>query len=133
MDQQEDIQIQQAQKEIEKILGTIKTEIPIFLFAQVGQNDVFCDAARQALRFFRQLTDKIVLREFNLNHESAQKWQVEYSPTLIFDPERYNIRWLGAPMGEEGRIFIEALILIGLQTSNLNEQSLQVIKRIANT
>jgi len=130
MDQQPDIQAEEAQKEIERILGAIKTEIPIFLYAQPGQNDVFTDTARQAVRFFRQLTDKIVLREFNLYHESAKKWGVEYSPTLIFDPDRYNIRWLGAPLGEEGRIFLEALILIGLQESNLNEQSRQVINRI---
>ncbi|MDH4207060.1 MAG: FAD-dependent oxidoreductase [Desulfobacteraceae bacterium] len=130
MDQQEDTQILEAQKEIERILGAIKAEIPIFLYAQPGQNDVFTDTARQAIRFFRQLTDKIALREFNLNHESAKKWNVEYSPTMVFDPDRYNIRWLGAPLGEEGRIFLEALILIGLQKSNLNEQSLQVIKRI---
>ncbi len=130
MDQQEDIQVLEAQKEIERILGAIKAEIPIFLFTQPGQNDVFSDTARQAIRFFRQLTDKIVLREFNLYHESAKKWNVEYSPTLVFDPDRYNIRWLGAPLGEEGRIFLEALILIGLQKSNLNEQSLQVLKRI---
>ena len=130
MDQQEDTQILEAQKEIERILSAIKAEIPIFLYAQPGQNDVFTDTARQAIRFFRQLTDKIVLREFNLNHESAKKLNVEYSPTLVFNPDRYNIRWLGAPLGKEGRIFLEALILIGLQTSNLNEQSLQVIKRI---
>ena len=55
---------------------------------------------------------------------------VQQSPTLVFDPDRYNIRWLGAPIGEEGRIFLEALILIGSQKSNLNEQSLQVIKKI---
>jgi thioredoxin reductase (NADPH) len=130
MDQQEDIQELEAQKEIERILGAIKAEIPIFLYAQPGQNDVFTDTARQAIRFFRQLTDKIVLREFNLYHESAKKLNVESSPTLVFDPDRYNIRWLGAPLGEEGRIFLEAVILIGLQRSNLNEQSLQVIKRI---
>ena len=130
MEQQEDTQILEAQKEIERILGAIKAEIPIFLYAQPGQNDVFTDTARQAVRFFRQLTDKIVLREFNLYHESAKKLNVEYSPTLVFDPDRYNIRWLGAPLGEEGRIFLEALILIGLRKSNLNEQSLQVIKRI---
>jgi len=130
MDQQEDIQILEAQREIERILGTIKTEIPIVLYAQPGQNDVFTDVARQAIRFFRQLTDKIILREFNLYHESAKKLNVEHSPTLVFNPDRYNIRWLGAPLGEEGRIFLEALILIGLQKSNLNQQSLQVIQRI---
>ena len=126
----EEIQIQQAQREIAKLLGGINTEILILLFAQPGKNDVFSDAARQAIRFFRQITDKIILREYDLTHESAKKWNVEYSPTLVFDPDRYNIRWLGAPMGEEVRIFLEALILIGSQKSNLNEQSIQVIKKI---
>jgi thioredoxin reductase (NADPH) len=130
MDPKEETQMLEAQQEITRILGSIKREIPIFLYTQPGQNDVFSDAARQAIRFFRQLTDKIVIREFNLNHKSAQKWNVESSPTLIFDPDHYNIRWLGAPLGEEGRIFLEALILIGLQESNLSEQSRQVIKRI---
>jgi len=130
MNQDEYTEIQDAQKEIAKILGAIQTEVPIFLYTQPGQNDVFSDAARQAVRFFRQVTDKIVFREFDLSHESAKKQKIEYSPTLVFDPERYNIRWLGAPLGEEGRIFLEALILIGLQKSNLNEQSRQIIKRI---
>ncbi|MGD9082657.1 MAG: FAD-dependent oxidoreductase [Desulfobacterales bacterium] len=130
MDQREDIQMQQVQRELAELFQAIHDEIPIFLFVQPGKNDVFCDAARQALRFFRQLTDKIVLREYNLSHEAAQKWEVNDSPTLIFDPDRYNIRWLGAPLGEEGRIFLEALMLIGSQKSNLNEQSLQVIKKI---
>jgi len=128
--QPDEAQILEAQREITKMLEGINIDIPIFLFAQPGKNDVFSDAARQAIRFFRQLTDKLVMREFDLNHPSAEKWNVEYSPTLLFDPDRYNIRWLGAPMGEEGRIFLEALILIGSQKSNLNEQSLQVIQRI---
>ena len=130
MNQREDIQIEQVQREIAELFQAIHVEIPIFLFAQPGKNDVFSDAARQALRFFRQVTDKIVLREYDLSHETAQKWEVKNSPTLIFDPDRYNIRWLGAPLGEEGRIFLEALILMGSQKSNLNEQSLQVIKKI---
>ena len=130
MNQEEEIQTQEAQREIAKLFGGIKNDIPIFLFAQPGENDVFSDAARQAIRFFRQITDKIVMREFDLGHKLASKWNVKHSPTLVFDPDHYNIHWLGAPLGEEGRIFLEALILIGSQQSNLNEQSLQVIKKI---
>ena len=130
MNQLDEAQIQQVQREISELLSGITNEIPIVLFTQPGKNDVFSDAARQTLRFFRELTDKIVLREFNLDHELAKKLNVQQSPTLVFDPDRYNIRWLGAPIGEEGRIFLEALILIGSQKSNLNEQSLQVIKKI---
>ncbi|MFC1812380.1 FAD-dependent oxidoreductase [Thermodesulfobacteriota bacterium] len=128
--QPDEVQTQEDQKKIAKLFNELTVDIPLFLFAQPGKNDVFSDVARQAFRFFRQLTDKIVLKEYSLDHELAAKWNVEHSPTILFDPERYNIRWLGAPMGEEGRIFLEALILIGTRTSNLNEQSLQVIQRI---
>jgi thioredoxin reductase (NADPH) len=91
---------------------------------------VFSDAARQAVRFFRQFTDKIVIREFNLDHPSAVERNVTHSPTLILDPDRYSIRWLGAPLGEEGRIFLEALLLVGRRESNLGAESLGVLKKI---
>ena len=62
--------------------------------------------------------------------KKAQQWNVQASPTLLFDPDNYNLRWLGAPLGEEGRIFLEALIHIGSGNSNLSEQSQQVLDRI---
>ena len=101
----DDAQMRQAQRELSRILSGLKQEIPIFLFTRGGKNDVFNDAARQALRFFRQLTDKIVLREYDLNHEMAQKMGIENSPTLVFDPDRYNIRWLGRPWAKRGAFF----------------------------
>jgi len=133
MNQAHDIdeaQMQQVQLELTRILSGLKHEIPIFLFTQVGKNDVFNDAARQALRFFRQLTDKIVLREFDLTHEKAKQMGIDHSPTLVFDPDRYNVRWLGAPLGEEGRIFLEVLLRIGTGKSDLSEGAMAVLKKI---
>ncbi|HSO18040.1 MAG TPA: FAD-dependent oxidoreductase [Desulfosarcina sp.] len=133
MNQAHDIdeaQMRQVQMELSRILSGLKQEIPIFLFTQGGKNEVFNDAARQALRFFRQLTDKIVLREFDLGHEKAQTMGIDHSPTLVFDPDRYNIRWLGAPLGEEGRIFLEVLLRIGTGKSDLNEAAMGVLKKI---
>jgi len=130
MNQVDEAQIQQAQKEITRLFQAIEKDIPLYLFAQPGKNDVFNDGARQAIRFFRQLTDKIQVREYDLGHEKARQWQIQGSPTLLFDPDNYNLRWLGAPMGEEGRIFLEALIHIGTGNSNLSAQSRQVLARI---
>ena len=126
----DEAQMRQMQMELSRILSGLKHEVPIFLFTQGGPNEVFNDAARQALRFFRQLTDKIVLREFDLSHEMAQQMGITHSPTLVFDPDRYNVRWLGAPLGEEGRIFLEVLLRIGTDNSDLNEASLGVLKKI---
>ena len=128
--QMEQAQMERAQKEIARLFENLKEEIPIYLFAQPGINDVFTDAARQAVRFFRQMTDKITMREYDLGHELARKWEIHSSPTIVLAPEKYNLKWLGAPLGEEGRIFLEALVLIGSGNSNLNPQALQVVQRI---
>jgi thioredoxin reductase (NADPH) len=133
MNQAHDIdqaQMQQVQMELTRILSGLKHEIPIFLFTRVGKNEVFNDAARQALRFFKQMTDKIVLREFDLTHEKAKQMGIDHSPTLVFDPDRYNVRWLGAPLGEEGRIFLEVLLRIGTGKSDLNDAAMGVLKKI---
>ena len=129
-DQMEQAQMERAQQEIARLFQKLKEEIPIFLFTRPGVNDVFSDAARQAIRFFRQMTDKITVREYNLGHELALEWGIQSSPTLVLAPEKYNVKWLGAPLGEEGRIFLEALLLIGTGNSQLNPQALQIAQRI---
>lgn len=126
----DETQMQQAQMELSRILSGLTKEIPVYLFTRGGENEVFNDAARHALRFFRQLTDKIVLREFDLSHETARQMGIDHSPTLVFDPDRYNVRWLGAPLGEEGRIFLEVLLRIGTGKSDLNEAAKGVLDRI---
>jgi len=126
-------EIRRIQLELEHMLSQIEREIPIYLFTKAGVNDIFSEAARQGIRFFRQLTDRVKLREFDLDHEMAGKLGVAHSPAIVFDPDNYNIRWLGAPMGEEAKIFLEALMRIGTQTSGLNEQAAGVLKRIEAT
>jgi thioredoxin reductase (NADPH) len=108
----------------------LPNEIPLYLFTAKGHDDVFTHANRQVIRAFRELSSKITLREHDLDHDLAKKWNVTHSPTLLIAPEKYSIQWLGAPMGEEARTFLEILILIGLGKSQLSEQSLKVIKRI---
>jgi thioredoxin reductase (NADPH) len=108
----------------------LPNDIPLYLFTAKGHEDAFTHANRQVIRAFRELSSKITLREYDLDHELAQKWGVTGSPTLLIAPERYPIRWLGAPMGEEARTFLEILILVGLGQSNLSDQSLKVAKRI---
>lgn len=121
---------QDAEREIRKLFAALKTEIPIVLFTAPGKNEIFAQTARQGIRFFRQLTDKITLREYNLDHDLAKKYGIIQSPTIVFDPENYNIQWLGAPMGEEGRIFLEALLLIGFRDARLSEDAASVLRRI---
>jgi thioredoxin reductase (NADPH) len=108
----------------------LPNDIPLYLFTAKGHEDVFTHANREVIRAFRELSSKITLREHDTDHELAQKWNVTHSPTMLIAPENYSIRWLGAPMGEEARTFLEILILVGLGKSQLSDQSLKVIQRI---
>ena len=121
---------QEFLNQLTKTFKQLPNDIPLFMFTEKGRDDIFCQTNRQIIRAFRELSPKITFREYNLDHELAKKWKVVHSPTLLIAPESYSIRWLGAPMGEEGRTFLETLILVGLGKSNLSEQSQNTIKKI---
>jgi thioredoxin reductase (NADPH) len=117
-------------RQLRQTFDQLTNEIPLFLFVAREQDDAFVQACRQIVRAFRELTSKITIKEYPLDHQLASKWGVDSSPTLLLDPEHYNIRWLGAPVGEEGRSFLEAMILLGMGKSGMSDQSLQVVQRI---
>ncbi len=129
-DQPDTILNKTVQNQLKMVFQQFTHHIPLYLFTQAGNNDLFNQAARQLIRAFREITPKIEFKEYDLNHDFARKWDVYRSPTILFDPERYPIRWLGAPMGEEGRTFLEALLLMGMAKSNLSDQALHVLDKI---
>ena len=117
-------------QQLKATFDQLPNDIPLYLFTAKGHEDVFTHANREVIRAFRQLSSRITLREYDLEHEQAKQWNVTHSPTLVIAPEKYSIHWLGAPMGEEARTFLEILILIGMGKSQLSEQSLKVIQKI---
>ena len=127
---QSDMASQAYLKQLKATFEQLPNDITLYLFTAKGHEDTFTHGNRQVIRAFRELSARITLREFNLDHELAQKYNITQSPTLLIAPESYSIRWLGAPLGEEARTFLEILILVGLGKSHLSEQSLNVIKKI---
>jgi len=117
-------------RQLKATFEQLPNDINLYLFSAKGHEDAFTHANRQVIRAFRELSAKITLKEYDLEHELARKWNVNSSPTLLIAPEQYSIRWLGAPMGEEARTFLETLIRVGMGKSQLSDQSVNVIKKI---
>ena len=126
----EQAMLEQAQAQLIATFEKMPYEIPLILFTSPGRNDLFVEGTRQFIRSIREVAPMVSLREFDLSHKMALEHHAEASPTLLFDPDRYDIRWLGAPAGEEGRSFVEALIMIGYRKAGLSEESLKVLKKI---
>jgi len=123
---------QQAEfiKQLKMTFEKMPHDIDLILFTQKGKEDAFAEGSRQIVRAFRELTPRIRLREYGLDHEMASKYQIEYAPTLLIAPDRYGIRWMGAPLGEEARTFLETMLMVGNGKSGLSEQSRKVIAKI---
>jgi thioredoxin reductase (NADPH) len=122
--------MEQLQDQLRPVFKDLPHEIPLLLFTRPGKNEPFSHATRFLIRAVREVSPRITLREFDLSHDLAEKWKVAHAPTLLFDPDRYHVRWLGAPIGEEARTFVEALLMMGHRETNLSEDSLQVLKKI---
>lgn len=116
--------------QLQKTFAQLPHDIPIYMFINRGEDNTFAQTNRQIVRAFRELTDKITFREYYTDHELAQKWNITHSPTLVIAPERVNIRWLGAPLGEEGKTFLETVLFVGMGKSHVTDQSQKVLTRI---
>ena len=119
---------QDVMNQLQATFANLPNEINLYMFAYPAEENVFTNANRQVIRTFRGLSDKITFREYGMDHELAQKWGVTHSPTLVIAPDRYRIRWIGAPVGEEGRTFLETLIFVGLGKSHLSDQAARIIE-----
>jgi thioredoxin reductase (NADPH) len=119
---QSDVASQEYLRQLRATFEQMPHDIPLYLFTAKGHEDVFTKANRQVIRAFREISPKVTLREYDLDHKLAQKYNITSSPTLLIAPERYSIRWLGAPMGEEARTLLETLMLVGLGQRHLSDQ-----------
>jgi thioredoxin reductase (NADPH) len=120
----------EVQQQLRMVFNQLPNTVPLYLFTQDGSNDVYNHAAQEIVRSFAELGDKVEFHKLSLDHELAKKYGVDTSPTVLFDPEHYSVRFLGAPMGEEGRTLLETVVLMGLRKSNLSEQSLKILEKV---
>ena len=118
------------QRQLEKMLTGLSHDIHLYLFTRDGGRDKYSEAARQVIRLFRQVTPRLKLWEYDVDHDLARQWGVTSGPTMVFEPERFNIKWMGAPVGEEARTFLEILMLLGMDDPRLNADAAAVIKRL---
>ncbi len=124
------VNVDQVQDQVKNLFKNIPNNISLLLFTSPGKNDLFTNTSRKIIKAFQALTTKIDFKEYDLSHEEAKKRNIRYSPTLIIGPDHYNIRWYGAPLGEEAKTFAEAVMMTGYGESGLGNEGSKVLQRI---
>jgi thioredoxin reductase (NADPH) len=121
-------------EDIKKILREtfleLEEDVSIEVFTKSGTNDMFNDVARGLVKAIAELSVKIRPQYYTLDDEIARMRDVRRSPTVLIQPGRYFIRYTGAPVGEEGRSFIMALLMASTGKTLISEDSVLRLKRL---
>ncbi len=121
-------------EDIKKILRDtfkdLKDEVLVEVYTKDGANDTFNEIAVGLVKAISELTDKIKPRFSRIGDEASKSRKVFRSPTVLIAPDKYAIRYTGAPVGEEGRSFIMALIMASTGKTFISDDSRQRLKRL---
>jgi len=111
----------------EKFQKEMVNEVPIKLY--VGGECQYCDVIKKLLETFEELSDgKIKLEIIEIDGAAKQKLQVDKGPVILIGKHE-EVRYTGAPLGEEGWAFIETIVIASNGKHGI-EHHLEDLKKI---
>jgi thioredoxin reductase (NADPH) len=120
----------EAKKILTERFTSLKNKVILEVFTRKGQNDQFNDLTVFFAEELEKISNKIEVHVHNISDETSKKYHVERSPTILINPEQYHIRYTGAPFGEEGRSFIETILLVSQRESSLSKTSKDLLAKL---
>ena len=112
-----------TRKVLRETFELLKDNVLLEVFLQEGQNDELSGITVKLLKAIAELSPKITVNVNDLKGEKAQRYGVTRSPSVLIGPDKYRIRFTGAPVGEEGISFLQTLIRVSLGESTLTPAS----------
>ena len=113
--------------ELTKILGGMQEPVELVVFTDPKQNAPYNAFMEAICRELSELTPKLPVRVLGLESDEAKLYGVDFSPTLLLAPDRCHIRYLGAPLGEEGRTLIETILRLSSGKSGLGQPARKLL------
>ncbi|MEK6745309.1 MAG: FAD-dependent oxidoreductase [Nitrospirota bacterium] len=107
----------------EMVFDKFKDDVSVEVFTLAGINDKFNDFTISLVRSLAGLSDRLKVTYHTIGDAQSMKRKVTRTPTVLIAPDRYRIRFTGAPMGEEGRSMLAALQMASSGTTMLSEDS----------
>ena len=116
-----------ARHSLSEMFKDLKEDVVLEVFTRKGENDPYNEVTLKFTRDLARLTDKIRVHLNTMGSEGSAGRDVTTSPTVLINPEQYRIRYTGAPAGEEGTSFIEAIMMVSRGESGLTQKSKETL------
>jgi thioredoxin reductase (NADPH) len=108
----------------------LKEKVVLEVFTAKKQENPFDELTVTFAQALGALTDKVEVQLNTIGDQKSKDYLVTRSPTVLLQPQHYKLRYTGAPFGEEGRSFIEAIILVSRNESNLSAASKKILTKL---
>ena len=126
MPEQHDIIPDDVKKVIrDSFFKDLRDDVAIEVFTLPGMNDQYNEAAIGLIRTLATLSPKIKASFHTVGDPHSLKRGVTRSPSVLIAPDTFRMRFTGAPLGEEGRSLLVAILMASTRGVNLSEQALQ--------
>jgi thioredoxin reductase (NADPH) len=112
-----------TRRDVTRLFAKLTGPVPLEVFTAPDQNAPYNEYLTKFVRDLSRLDSRIEARFLKIGDADAVARGVDFSPTLIFAPDALNLRYLGAPLGEEVRTFMEVLLRVSARQSGLSEAS----------
>lgn len=114
-------------KQLSENFKALKDDVLIEVFTEDGANQVYNDFALRIVGEISALEPRIKLNHYKKGDKKAEERSVSRFPTILIAPDKYNIRFTGAPSGEEGRSLVYAILFASIGTSILTKANLDAV------
>ncbi len=114
---------ERSQKILQQDLLEMKDPVMLILFTSTTENKPFNEFSSRLLTELSGLTDKLKVTIEEIGGPLSQKFGITRTPTLLIAPDKFKITLLGAPAGEETRVFLLALIMASTGVTILSPAS----------
>jgi thioredoxin reductase (NADPH) len=111
-----------ARASLEKTFKDLKRKVVLEVYTKDGVNEPYNQLSTKFVSEMMELTDKVEGRFYKIGEQRAQEMNITRSPTILFEPDKYKIRYTGAPAGEEGRSFIQAIVMLSRDDSLISSK-----------
>jgi len=109
----------------ETFFKELKEDVTIEVYTKQGVNDQFNEATVSLVKALSVLSDKLKVSFHKLGDELAIKRNVQRSPSVLIAPDKYRMRYTGAPLGEEGRSLLVAILMASSGKSVLTAPTME--------
>ena len=102
---------EEVKKDLLESFRNLAEPVTIAVFTKEGVNDQYNKIATQLITEMAAVDGRISAEFHSIGDKPSEKYNVLRSPTVMIAPDRYDIRFTGTPLGEEGRSLVMAIIL----------------------